>query len=132
MPTTLTSLFTPANLVNGTWSVEGDGTYNTVADKYHGTELAKLPNATEAQMEDAIAAAYASRDALKNMSAEGRSKVLAHLADKISLHELEIVDLIVKEAGKPRMAAHIEVARSITTLRTAAAEALRFGGEMTP
>lgn len=133
MPTlTANKLFAPANLINGNWSFEGDGTFNTVVDKYHGTELAKLPNATEAQMEEAIAAAYASREALKNMSAGGRSKVLAHLADEIAKHELEIVDLIVMEAGKPRMAAHVEVRRSITTLRTAAAEALRFGGEMTP
>jgi hypothetical protein len=43
-------------------SNEGDGTFNTVVDKYHGTELAGIPHATEAQMEEAIAAAYASRE----------------------------------------------------------------------
>ena len=126
------SLLTPANYINGGWRTEGDGSYNTVVDKYHGTELAKLPNATEAQMEEAIVAAYASCEEMKKMSAEGRSKVLAHLADEIELHKEEIADLIVNEAGKPRMAAHIEVSRSITTLRTAAAEALRLSGEMTP
>ena len=45
MPATLTSLFTPANLINGNWSFEGDGSFNTVVDKYHGTELARIPNA---------------------------------------------------------------------------------------
>ncbi|HRH69106.1 MAG TPA: aldehyde dehydrogenase family protein [Flavobacteriales bacterium] len=125
-------LYPTANFINGRWSEDGDGTFNTVLDKYKGTKMARLPNATAAQMEEAIAAAYASRDALKTMTAGGRSKVLEQLADKIAQHELEIVDLIVTEAGKPRMAAQIEVARSITTLRTAAAEALRFAGEMTP
>ena len=132
MPTTLNSLFTPANLINGSWTFEGDGTFNTVVDKYHGTELARIPHATEAQIEEAIAAAYASRDTLRKMSAGERSEKLDALADRIAKHEAEIVDLMVKEAGKPIGAARIEVARSITTVRTAAAEALRFSGEMTP
>ena len=132
MPATLTSLFTPANLINGSWSFEGDGTFNTVVDKYHGTELARIPHATEAQMEEAIAAAYASRDALRKTSAGERSAKLDALADRIAKHEAEVVELMVKEAGKPIGAARIEVARSITTVRTAAAEALRFSGEVTP
>jgi acyl-CoA reductase-like NAD-dependent aldehyde dehydrogenase len=132
MPATLTSLFTPANLINGSWSFEGDGSFNTVVDKYHGTELAKIPHSTEAQMEEAIAAAFASRDVLRKMSAGERSAKLEALAALIAKHEEEIADLMVKEAGKPIGAARIEVARSITTVRTAAAEALRFGGEITP
>ena len=132
MPATLTSLFTPANLINGNWSFEGDGTFNTVVDKYHGTELASIPNATETQMEEAIAAAYASREALRKMSAGERSAKLDALAALITKHEEAIVQLMVQEAGKPVGAARIEVARSITTVRTAASEALRFGGEMTP
>lgn len=133
MPTTVKdTLFTPANLINGNWSFEGDGTYNTVVDKYHGTELAKLPHATEAQMEEAIAAAYASRDALKKLSAGERSAKLEALAALIAKHEEELAQLIVQEGGKPIGYAKAEIARCITTVRTAAAEALRFGGEVTP
>ena len=132
MPATLTSLFTPANLINGNWSFEGDGSFNTVVDKYHGTELARIPNATEAQMEEAIAAAHASREGLRRMSAGERSAKLDALAALIAQHEEAIVQLMVQEAGKPVGAARIEVARSITTVRTAASEALRFGGEMVP
>ena len=136
MPTTSavipSTLFSPANLINGTWSFEGDGTSNTVIDKYEGSELARVPHATEVQMEEAIAAAYASRDELKKMSAGDRSAKLEALAALIAKHEEEIVQLMVQEAGKPVGAARIEVARSITTVRTATAEAVRFGGEMTP
>ncbi|MBK7945666.1 MAG: aldehyde dehydrogenase family protein, partial [Flavobacteriales bacterium] len=110
----------------------GDGSFNTVVDKCHGTELGRIPHATEAQMEEAIAAAYASRDVLRKMSAGERSSKLEALAALIAKHEEEIAQLMVKEAGKPIGAARIEVARSITTVRTAAAEALRFGGEITP
>lgn len=133
MPTTTTdTLFTPANLINGNWTFEGDGTFNTVVDKYHGTELARIPNATVAQMEAAISAAYGSRGTLRRMSAGDRSAKLEALAKAIAQEEEAIVALMVKEAGKPVGAARIEVARSITTVRTAAGEALRFGGEMTP
>ena len=126
---TASSLFTPANLINGIWSFEGDGTFNTVIDKYHGTELAKLPNATEAQMEEAIAAAYASRETLRKLSAGERSTKLEALASLIAKHEGELATLIVKEGGKPIGYAKVEIARCITTVRTAAAEALRFTGE---
>lgn len=132
MPVTLTSSFSPANLINGTWSFEGDGSFNTVVDKYHGTELARIPHATEAQMEDAIAAAYASREVLRKMSAGERSAKLEALAALIAKHEDALASLIVQEAGKPIGYAKTEIARCITTVRTAAAEALRFGGEVTP
>lgn len=131
MPSTLTTstLFTPANLINGAWSFEGDGTFNTVVDKYHGAELARIPNATEAQMEEAIAAAHAAREVLRRMSAGERSAKLEALAALLTKHEEELASLIVKEGGKPIGYAKAEIARCITTVRTAAAEALRFTGE---
>jgi len=134
MATTLapTALYPSANLINGSWSTEGDGTFNTVVDKYHGTELARIPQATEAQMEEAIAAAHASRDVLRKMSAGERSVKLEALATLIAKNELELAQLIVQEGGKPIGYAKTEIARCITTVRTAAAEALRFGGEVTP
>ena len=132
MLATITSLFTPANLINGNWSFEGDGTFNAVVDKYHGTELAKLPNATEAQMEDAIAAAYASREVLRKMTAGERSAKLEALATLIEKHQDDLAKLIVQEGGKPIGYAKTEIARCITTVKTAAAEALRFGGEVVP
>lgn len=129
MPTAPTSLFPPANHINGIWSFEGDGTFTTVADKYHGTELARIPNATEAQMEEAIAAAYASREALRKLSAGERSAKLEALASLIAKHEEELAMLVVREGGKPLGYAKAEIARCVTTVRTAAAEALRFTGE---
>jgi glyceraldehyde-3-phosphate dehydrogenase (NADP+) len=116
----------------GRFDSTGDGTFTTVVDKYHGTELARIPNATAARMEEAITAAYTAREGLRSMSAGERSAKLDALANLIASHEAAIADLIVQEAGKPLAAARIEVARSITTVRTAAAEAMRFGGEVVP
>ena len=133
MPNTITApspaLFQQASYINGLWTNEGDGTFNTVIDKYHGTELARMPNATEAQMEEAIAAAYASRDMLRKLSAGERSAKLHTLADLIEERADALAQLIVQEGGKPIGYAKGEVARSIVTVRTAAAEALRFTGE---
>ena len=132
MPQPLTApsaLYPIANFINGSWSPEGDGTFNSVIDKYTGAELARLPNATEAQMEEAIAAAYGSREAVRKLSAGERSAKLEALAALIAKNEEELALLIVKEGGKPIGYAKIEIARCITTVRTAAAEALRFTGE---
>ncbi len=123
------SPFNPANYINGYWVSEGDGTFNIVLDKYHGTELARIPHATEAQMEEAVAAAYASRDAVRKLSAGERSAKLEALAALLAKNEEELVMLIVKEGGKPIGYAKAEIARCITTVRTAASEALRFTGE---
>lgn len=126
------SLYPQANYINGTWHKEGDGKFTTVLDKYHGTELAKLPLATAAQVEEAVAAAFASRPALRHLSAGERSEKLEALARLMEARKEELAKLIVQEAGKPIGYARDEIARSLTTVRTAAAEALRFAGEMTP
>ena len=83
-------------------------------------------------MEEAIAAAYASREVLRKMSAGERSAKLEGLAALIAEHGDELAQLIVQEGGKPIGYAKTEIARCITTVRTAAAEALRFGGEVVP
>lgn len=125
-------MYRNANFINGIWEEAGDGTFNTVVDKYHGTELAKLPHATSAQMEAAIAAAHGAREVLRRMSAGERSAKLDALAGLLEQRQEELAQLIVREAGKPIGYARAEIARSIVTVRTAAAEALRFGGEVVP
>ena len=123
------ALFKPANFINGRWSKDGDGTFCTVVDKYRGTTLARIPHATDAQMDEAIAVAYASRGALRAMSAGERGAKLDALAALIESRQEALATLIVQEAGKPIGYARAELARCVTTVRTAAAEAVRFTGE---
>nr|MBP7407195.1 aldehyde dehydrogenase family protein [Flavobacteriales bacterium] len=68
-------------------------------------------------------------DAVRKLSAGERSAKLEALAALIAKNEEDLVMLIVKEGGKPIGYAKAEIARCITTVRTAAAEALRFTGE---
>jgi acyl-CoA reductase-like NAD-dependent aldehyde dehydrogenase len=121
-----------ANLVAGEWLTEGDGTVNVVLDKYHGTELARLPNATNEQLDRAIGSAVAGMKALRQLDAGRRSAMLEDLARRIEAKSEEFARIIVQEAGKPIGYAKGEVARAITTVRVASMEALRFGGEVTP
>lgn len=121
-----------ANLIAGQWSDVGDGEHTIVVDKYHGHELARLPHATAAQMERAIAAAERSKPLLAGMSAGERSDKLNALAALLEEHGEALAMLIVQEGGKPIGYARGEIARSISTVRTAAGEAVRFAGEVVP
>lgn len=130
--TTPAALTRHANMIAGHWHEAGDGEHTVVVDKYHGHELARLPHASAAQMESAIAAAVRSKPVLAAMSAGERSARLDALATLLQEHDETLAQLIVQEAGKPIGYARSETARSISTVRTAAAEALRFGGEVVP
>lgn len=140
MPSTLDSSLPPAfatlvqdrNFIAGTWAADGDGTFNTVVEKYHGYTLARVPHATGDQMERAIAAAVEAFPRFRALSAGERSEKLEQLAALIKEHEEPLAQLIMHEAGKPIGYARTEIARCITTVRTAAAEALRFSGEVVP
>ncbi len=129
---TKAALYPQANYINGAWHVQGDGKFTAVLDKYHGTELARIPHASAEEVEEAMASTYASRDVLRRMSAGERSEKLEALAKLMEQRKDELARLIMQEAGKPIGYAHDEIARSLTTVRTAAAEALRFSGEVTP
>ncbi len=132
LPKAVQSLIHDRNFIAGHWSDAGDGSFNTVMEKYHGFELARIPHVTTEQMGTAIAAAHAARGPLHTLSAGERSEKLEGLAALLKEHEEALAQLIMHEAGKPIGYARAEIARSIVTVRTAAAEALRFGGEVVP
>jgi glyceraldehyde-3-phosphate dehydrogenase (NADP+) len=119
------------NYMNGHWSSDGDGTLDVI-DKYSGDTLASVPLATGAQMDATIEAALAAFPVFASWSAGKRAAGLERLRSLLSERRDAFVDLLVKEAGKPVGYARNEIDRCLTTLGTAAAEALRFGGEAVP
>ncbi|GAB4417372.1 MAG: aldehyde dehydrogenase family protein [Bacteroidia bacterium] len=116
-----------SNYIGGTW--RSGGALHAVHDKYDGRLLARVPLATPAEMDEAIAAAAAAGATLHDWSAGQRSAALETLATLLQAQEEAFAQLICAEAGKPISYARAEVSRGQLTLRTAAAEALRFGGE---
>ncbi len=126
------NLIKQENYIANTWVSQGNGSFLEVFDKYTAAQIAKIPMATEAQMEQAIVAAQSAFIELKSWSAGKKSEKLWALRNKIEEHQEALAQLIVKEAGKPISYARNEVSRCITTVETAATEAVRFTGEMVP
>ncbi|HEX5132177.1 MAG TPA: aldehyde dehydrogenase family protein [Candidatus Krumholzibacteria bacterium] len=116
------------NYIAGKWVAAGSGR-SVIADKYSGAELASLPFANPAQMDAAIDAARGAADEFGRWSAAKRSHGLRRVHALLEQRRSDFVDLIVKEAGKPVGYARNEIDRCLTTLATAAGEALRFCGE---
>jgi glyceraldehyde-3-phosphate dehydrogenase (NADP+) len=111
--------------IAGTWHAGGDELH-PVHDPYTGELLALIPLADASTMEEAIAAAVAARPRLDALGATDRAGRLEQLALAIEQRGEEFAQLIRREAGKPITHARTEVARAITTVRLAAAEALRL------
>ena len=84
------------------------------------------------EVERAAAAAQAARHPLAALSSGERAELLRRLADALEAVGDEVADLIMAEAGKPRALAAGEVTRGLQTLRIAAEEAVRIGGEVIP
>lgn len=120
------------NYVDGKWFTESTTDELKVFDKYSNEELAALPLADEKVAEEAIEAAGRGFDALSKWSAGKKSDALYKLAELLLANKEAFVDLIVREAGKPVSYAENEIERCITTVKTAATEALRLSGEVVP
>ncbi len=122
----------PHNFIENEWISTESGESLRVVDKYHGTTLANIPQATEDQMERAIVAAEKAFHEMRRWSAGKRSAMLSRVADLLEERKEAFIELIICEAGKPRGYATNEIDRCLTTLRTAVSETLRFDGEMVP
>lgn len=121
-----------SNFVNNRWLEEGDGNFLKVLDKYNGTEIGKIPQATEDQMEEAIQGAVNAFEETKKWSAGKRSEMMQKVYDQLEERREEFINLIINEGGKPRSYAKNELDRSLSTLRLGIEESRRFGGEVIP
>jgi len=112
-----------ANYIAGTWHASGDEVH-PVRDPYTGELLAEIRLADASALEEAIAAAVAARPLLDALGATERAGRLQRLALAIEHRGEAFAQLIRREVGKPITHARTEVARAVTTVRLAAAEAL--------
>ncbi|MCW8194555.1 aldehyde dehydrogenase family protein [Proteobacteria bacterium 005FR1] len=73
------------------------------------TVVAKAPNATDAQLDEAVAAAERAFKSWRKTTAAERGEVLLRIADVIEENAEELIDLLVSEQGKSRKQAEREV-----------------------
>ncbi|CAM5267355.1 NAD/NADP-dependent betaine aldehyde dehydrogenase [Streptomyces violarus] len=105
----------------------GEDTFD-VTSPWDGRLVGKVSVPTDAQVEEAVAAAYAVRDEFAATPAHVRAAALDHVSRRLVERTEEIAQLISAENGKPLKWARGEVGRAVSVFRFAAEEARRFNG----
>lgn len=101
-----------------------------VIDKYTGETWARVPLASPATIDAAIAAAHAAVGPMRAMPAYARREVLEHCVERFRARFDELAMALCIEAGKPIRDSRGEVTRLIDTFRVATEECARLGGEV--
>ncbi|MFI0932181.1 aldehyde dehydrogenase family protein [Streptomyces sp. NPDC021019] len=99
-----------------------------VTNPYDGRLVGTVSVPTDAQVEEAVAAAHAVRDEFAATPAHVRAGALDHVVRRLTERTEEIAQLISAENGKPIKWARGEVGRAVSVFRFAAEEARRFNG----
>jgi acyl-CoA reductase-like NAD-dependent aldehyde dehydrogenase len=115
-------------LVDGKW--RDGGREQPVRDKFTQRPAAMVRSATEADVRDAVTAAWSA--AARPLPPAKRHEILLAASALLRAHEAEIVENYVAETGFTLSDARTELGRAVQTLRLSAEEALRIAGEEVP
>lgn len=99
---------------------------------YTDEVIAQVCLASEQDLEDAITRAQKGFEITRRLPAHARSHILYKLLDQMVKRKDELTEALIMEGGKARKIAEGETLRAIETVRVAAEEAKRVGGEMVP
>src|SRR5690242_3883108 len=122
----------PALFINNEWVSSTHGATLIVEDPSTGREVGRFVDATDADVDRAVAAARTAFDdgrwtGLPPIAREGMIHALANLIEK---HAAEFAELEAIDNGKPRgIAAALDIPASIGMLRYMAGWATKLGGE---
>ena len=86
--------------------------------------IAEVPSATEAQLDEAVAAARAAFPAWAATPLAERQAAVAAIGDRLEQHAEEFMALLTREQGKPRPMAEWEILGSVAWLREIAKQEL--------
>ena len=100
-----------------------------VRSPYDGTEVDRVPAATAADVDRAVAAGRRAM-AQDPMPAWRRAEILDAAAAAIATRRDELTAIIAREAGKPIRTARVEVDRAVSTFTFSAVEARSLTGEL--
>ncbi len=114
-------------LVAGSWEV-GDAPLE-VRNPYDGSLFTTTSYATPDQVERAVAAAHAAREAAAALPLHARADTLIRISRKLEERVDDFVHVITSENGKPVTWARAEVGRAVSVFRWAAEETRRWSGE---
>jgi acyl-CoA reductase-like NAD-dependent aldehyde dehydrogenase len=117
-------------LIGGEWRTTAKS--SALRSPFSGEELAHFSVASDAEVEESIAAAVAAAVELREVPRYQLAESLRRIADRIRERAEEFARTITLEAGKPIKTSRAEVERAVATFVHASEEARRFGGETVP
>jgi acyl-CoA reductase-like NAD-dependent aldehyde dehydrogenase len=117
-------------LIGRQWR-EGAKTYE-VRDPYRGDVVARAPESSLQDLDDALAAASAAKAKAAVMPGYERAAILRKVAQLLVERADEIAEIMSRETGKAISDARAEVVRSQDTIQLSAEEAIRIQGEQVP
>lgn len=117
-------------LVHGQWK-HGERTARVV-NPFTGQTIADVVQATEADVEEAVASTASAAAAMAKLPAHARYNMLQQIAALLYRRRDELASLITAEAGKPIADAKREVSRAVQTFTVAAEESRRIPGDVIP
>jgi acyl-CoA reductase-like NAD-dependent aldehyde dehydrogenase len=92
----------------------------TVTNPFDGSKVARTWLAGTTDLERATVAAQTAYESYRTTPVYDRVTLLRHLAAKLKERRQDVIDIIVREAGKPVGEATVEVDRGVFTIETAA------------
>ncbi|MBU9720047.1 aldehyde dehydrogenase family protein [Bacillus alkalicola] len=104
--------------------------YHELKSPYSKETIAKVPLASEEDVDKAIQAAFEAKREMKNLPAHQRADILENVSKLIEENREQCARTISIEAGKPIKTARGEVTRTIMTYKFASEEARRIPNEM--
>lgn len=99
---------------------------------FDGEPFARVHEAGEPQLDEALAAAARAARVMRAMPAAGRAAILRRAHALLEARRDEFARVISQESGKPLREARAESGRAAETLLFSSAEALRLAGEAVP
>ncbi len=115
-------------LVAGQW--RSGATSFKVKSPYDDALVARVAQPSEADIEDAVAAAAEIFDETRKLPIHVRAAALDHISAGLNERLDEVAELIAREGGKPLKWARVEAARAVSTFRWASEECRRWSGEL--
>jgi betaine-aldehyde dehydrogenase len=104
-------------LIGGEWRASSDGATLPSINPATGEEIARFPDATEADVDDAVRAAREALPAWRSLSPTQRGERIRALADRVAEHEDELATIDTMDSGNPLAAMLGDVRGAVRELR---------------
>lgn len=118
--------------IGGAWRPGRTRASSDVVDPATEDQLATVPHASPADVDDALAAAEQGFVTWRDTPAASRSAVIRGAADRLAADRVEIASTITRELGKPTREALAEVDLAVEVIRWNAEEGRRVYGRVIP